>query len=106
METVRLCLKHFRQKNMMDVYQLLKNKSGVELEHPLITKLHQSLVIQADFEKTEEIIKDAENRNIFNSYVKDAIYTTNWQKLVVFNDGTKYRKRGKGQNINRNDDRR
>lgn len=87
METIRLCLKHFRQKNMMDVYQTLKSKTGIEIEHPLVGKLHESLVIQGDFDQAEKIIIDANEKNIFHSFVKNAMYSPDWQKLNASNDG-------------------
>ncbi|GAA5813656.1 hypothetical protein MFLAVUS_007141 [Mucor flavus] len=86
METIRLCLKHFRQKNMMDVYQTLKNKTGIEIEHASIADLHQSLVIDGNFEQAEKIITDADSNNVFNSFAENALYTPSWQKIDASND--------------------
>ncbi|CEP10390.1 hypothetical protein [Parasitella parasitica] len=60
-ETIRLCLKHFRQKNMMDVYSTLQKSTNIDLEHPLVERLHQSVVVDGDFEAAEKIILDADN---------------------------------------------
>lgn len=87
METIRLCLKHFRQQNMMDVYQTLKNKTGIEIEHPSIAQLHQSLVVEGDFDRAEQIIKDANSNNSFSSFVINALYTPTWRKIDASNDG-------------------
>jgi len=87
LETIRLCLKHFRQKNMMDVYATLQKSSSIELEHPLIEKLHQSVVVDGDFEAAENIIVDADEKHIFRSYVENAKYLPTWQKLFASNDG-------------------
>jgi hypothetical protein len=87
METIRLCLKHFRQRNMMDIYTLLQKKSNIELEHPLIGKLHQAIVIQGDFEAAEQLILNADTQNVFKSYVQDAKYFPTWQKILASNDG-------------------
>ncbi|KAI8326736.1 Muskelin N-terminus-domain-containing protein, partial [Choanephora cucurbitarum] len=63
METFRLCLKYFRQKNMMDVYSLLQKKVNMDLEHPLISNLHDAIVIQGDFKQAETILlKQINNR--------------------------------------------
>lgn len=87
METIRLCLKHFRQKNMMDLYETLKNKTGIELEDPLIGYLHQSLVVDGDFEGAENLIVKANEREIFRSFVQEAKYTPTWQRIYASNDG-------------------
>lgn len=87
METIRLCLKHFRQKNMMDVYSNLQKTTSIELEHPLIEKLHQSAVVDGDFEAAEKIILDADEKSIFKSYVENAKYLPTWQRISAFNDG-------------------
>jgi hypothetical protein len=87
METIRLCLKHFRQKNMMDIYQQLKAKTGIELEHPIIGKLHQALVTEGNFEQAEEIILNADqNRNLFQQFVQEAKYSPNWHRIYASND--------------------
>ncbi|GAA5806192.1 hypothetical protein HPULCUR_011722 [Helicostylum pulchrum] len=86
METIRLCLKHFRLKNMMDVYQTLKNKTGIEIEHASIADLHQSLVIDGNFEQAEKIIADADSNNVFTSFAENAMYTPTWQKIDASND--------------------
>ncbi|KAF1802153.1 Muskelin N-terminus-domain-containing protein [Mucor lusitanicus] len=86
LETIRLCLKHFRQKNMMDVYATLQKSSKIELEDPLIEQLHQSVVVDGDFEAAEKMIVNADEKNIFRSYVENAKYLPTWQKLFASND--------------------
>lgn len=73
----------------MDVYQTLKNKTGIELEDPLVAKLHQSLVVDGNFEEAETVIAKANDRNIFKSYVQEAKYTPLWKRLYASNDGKK-----------------
>jgi hypothetical protein len=88
METIRLCLKHFRQKNMMDVYATLKKKTSVQLEHPILTRLHQTLVLDGDFDAAESIIEEADNQHgVFQPYVQDARYLSTWQRIDATNDG-------------------
>lgn len=82
-----MCLKHFRQKNMMDVYETLKAKTGIEIEHPMVGELHKSLVINGDFDQAEKIILDAEKKQFFHSFVKDSSYKPDWKKLNASNDG-------------------
>ncbi|KAI8976566.1 Muskelin N-terminus-domain-containing protein [Pilobolus umbonatus] len=85
-ETIRLCLKHFRQKNMMDVYYVLQNKTDIQLEHPLIADLHQSLVVDGDFAKAEDIVLSANKQNMFLPYLNQAVYTPNWHRIKTDED--------------------
>lgn len=74
---------------MMDVYATLQKSSNIELEHPLIERLHQSVVVDGDFEAAGEIVLEADEKNIFRSYVENARYLPTWQKLFASNDGKK-----------------
>ncbi|KAG0826673.1 hypothetical protein G6F18_009843 [Rhizopus arrhizus] len=86
LETIKLCLKHFRQKNMMDIYYALKNKTNVEFEHPLVSRLHRELVVEAKFDEAEHIIRDADTSGIFQPYVQAAKYSPEWQRIYALND--------------------
>ncbi|KAI8359968.1 Muskelin N-terminus-domain-containing protein [Blakeslea trispora] len=86
METFRLCLKYFRQKNMMDVYSVLQKRVNMELEHPLVSHLHDAVVIQGDFKTAENILTKADNIQAFKSYVMNAKYSPLWQPITAFND--------------------
>jgi len=43
-EAVRIVLKHLRDCDYGDVFEALKKKAKVTLEHPLLTQLHKLLV--------------------------------------------------------------
>ncbi|KAI7898194.1 Muskelin N-terminus-domain-containing protein [Cokeromyces recurvatus] len=87
METIRLCLKHFRQRNMMSVYDALKQeRPDIKLEDPLLSTLHQKLVIEGEFEIVEQIIKDANQQGVFQSYVDEAKYIPNWRRIYASNN--------------------
>ncbi|KAI8967128.1 Muskelin N-terminus-domain-containing protein [Mycotypha africana] len=87
LETIRLCLKHFRQKNMMSLYDMLQQSTKVQLEHPLVHQLHKSIVIEGDFDKAEHLILEADKEmNIFKSYVEQAKYKAHWQWMNATND--------------------
>lgn len=72
---------------MMDVFYLLKTKTGIELEHPILSELHQCLVIEANFELAQQILKEAhEQRNLFKPYSENAKYTPSWQQIETSED--------------------
>ena len=58
-EAIRLCLKHFRQKNYNEVFASLQKKTKIQLEHPRLTELHNSLVRDGNYEETERLINQA-----------------------------------------------
>ena len=43
-EAMRLCLKHLRQFDYTEAFNMLQKKAKVQLEHPLLTQLHSLLV--------------------------------------------------------------
>lgn len=58
-EAIRLCLKHFRQHNYTEAFESLQKKTRIALEHPMLTHLHERLVLQGDFDACEELIDKA-----------------------------------------------
>ncbi|KAI7860209.1 Muskelin N-terminus-domain-containing protein [Circinella umbellata] len=86
METLRLCLKHFRQRNMMDIFYLIQNRTGVELENPFLTELHKHLVLGADFPAAEHVLEAAHSRHIFKDYAARAEYTPLWKRIRATNE--------------------
>ncbi|KAK2553923.1 Muskelin [Acropora cervicornis] len=58
-EAIRLCLKHFRQQNYTEAFESLQKRTKITLEHPMLTELHDKLVINDDFEGCERVIEEA-----------------------------------------------
>ena len=69
-ETIRLCLKHFRQQNYLEAFESLQKKTKIQLEDPLLTGLHSTLVNDGDYVKTEELIKNCLQDGIFSDYIR------------------------------------
>lgn len=78
MQTIRLCLKHFRERNMTDVFNALSRQTNVQLEDPLLTDLHRALVLEANYSEAERIITQAAKSGLFESYLKECDYTPLW----------------------------
>ncbi|OBZ91936.1 Muskelin [Choanephora cucurbitarum] len=76
----------FNNKNMMDVYSLLQKKVNMDLEHPLISSLHDAIVIQGDFKQAEAILLKADKQQAFSDYVRHATYTPIWQPVTALNN--------------------
>ena len=58
-EAIRLCLKHFRQHNYTNAFEYLQTKTKIQLEDPMLTELHRTLVRDGDCEKSEDIVTKA-----------------------------------------------
>lgn len=86
-ETLRLCLKHFRQRNMMDIFYLIKHRTNVELEHPFLTNLHESLVMKGDYAQAEILIQHAYKEHMFDTYSQRVSYTPVWKRIYPTTKG-------------------
>ena len=58
-EAVRVCLKHLRKCNYQKAFSALQEESGISLEHPLLTRLHQALVEDGDYVAAESLVSKA-----------------------------------------------
>ncbi|KAK5821380.1 Muskelin N-terminus-domain-containing protein [Linnemannia elongata] len=80
-ESVRLCLKHFRQRKLFDAFKALQERTHTQLEDPLLTKLHQELVLRGNFKRAEELIIKAAERGLFDEYIQAYDYKPIWKRL-------------------------
>ncbi|XP_027058035.1 muskelin-like [Pocillopora damicornis] len=81
-EAIRLCLKHFRQHNYAEAFESLQKRTKINLEHPMLTELHQKLVIDNDFDGCEKIIEQASNDAIFSHYISQQDYKPKWKAII------------------------
>ncbi|KAL5034044.1 hypothetical protein RTP6_001923 [Batrachochytrium dendrobatidis] len=81
-EVIRLCLKHFRQRNHQDSFQKLQERTNIRLEDVLLTDLHKHLVVNGNFDEAEELLIRAASRNLFDDYISCCTYKPVW-KLIL-----------------------
>ncbi|KAJ3300279.1 Muskelin 1, intracellular mediator containing kelch motif [Borealophlyctis nickersoniae] len=91
-EVIRLCLKHFRQRNYQETFDCLQERTRLQLEDPLLTELHRSLVnyepvVNGDFETAEELIRQAADRDLFQDYISECPYRPIWKRIVPAESG-------------------
>ena len=65
-ETIRLCLKHFRQHNYLEAFESLQKKTKIQLEDPMLTELHSVLVNDGNYDQTECLIKKYLDDGVFS----------------------------------------
>lgn len=85
-ETIRLCLKHFRQHNYLEAFESLQKKTKIQLEHPVLTELHSILVKDGDYTKTEELMKKCMDDGIFSGYMRRQHPKPLWTPLILPGD--------------------
>lgn len=101
---------HALQRNYMDSFEQLQKRTKVELEHPILTQLHDALVkevcaqfprqslhrharlsaeqalsvhtcVQGDFAKCEELMADCGKKGLYTEHVSLLPYAAKWQRL-------------------------
>lgn len=80
-ESVRLCLKHFRQRKLLDAFKALQERTNIQLEDPLLTSLHRELVVKGNFKRAEELMMEAADRGLFDEYIRAYDYKPIWKRL-------------------------
>ncbi|KAK3101684.1 hypothetical protein FSP39_005447 [Pinctada imbricata] len=80
-EAVRLCLKHFRQRQYTEAYEALQKKTKIVLEHPILTELHDLLVKQGNFSDSETLVTRAAEEGLFDQYINDQDYKPQWTPI-------------------------
>ncbi|XP_048579219.1 muskelin isoform X2 [Nematostella vectensis] len=82
-EAIRLCLKHFRQQNYTEAFESLQKKTRISLEHHMLTELHQSLVLNSDFEECERLMEQAAEDGLFTEYISRQILKPEWTAILA-----------------------
>lgn len=85
-ETIRLCLKHFRQQNYTEVFESLQKKTRIQLEDPLLTELHEALVKRGDYLEAEQIILRAIDGGLFEDWINTLEPVPEWHPLILPED--------------------
>ncbi|KAG4303590.1 hypothetical protein PCK1_000108 [Pneumocystis canis] len=75
---LKLTLTHLRRRNSIRTFKLLSSLFSIELEHPFLNRLYETLVIDGDFIKAELLIDEAESINAFDEHISKENYTPLW----------------------------
>lgn len=86
-EAIRLCLKHFRQRQYTEAYEELQKKTKIELEHPILTELHTKLVKHGDYPGCEDLMTKACDEGLFENYISEQDYRPKWTPLEPVSQG-------------------
>ncbi|KIK91363.1 hypothetical protein PAXRUDRAFT_830906 [Paxillus rubicundulus Ve08.2h10] len=82
-ETVvlRQILKHLRERCLLTPYRAVLSRSQIQLEHPIVTALHTSLVLKGNWTEAESLITRASSAGLFHSYIQSCRPHAQWKRL-------------------------
>ncbi|KAG5639026.1 hypothetical protein H0H81_007639 [Sphagnurus paluster] len=78
---MRLVLKHLRQRRLLTPYECIISRSGFQLEHPLLTKLHEAVVLQGNWAEAEHLVSFISKTEMFDTYLHGKQPHAVWKRL-------------------------
>lgn len=97
METIALrhVLKHLRSRRLMAPFKALSACADVQLEHPLVTRLYDSIVSDGNWAEAERVLQLAADDGLFDTFAREAPAQATWARLCGMSaDGDAPRQRG------------
>ncbi|KAF8893559.1 Muskelin N-terminus-domain-containing protein [Infundibulicybe gibba] len=78
---LRHILKHLRQRRLLTPYHSILARSGLQIEHPLISELYESIVLQGAWAKAETLLGALSHAGLFDAYLHACQPHAAWQRL-------------------------
>ncbi|TFK67379.1 galactose oxidase [Pluteus cervinus] len=78
---LRHILKHLRQRRLLTPFQMITIRSGFQLEHPLLSQLHESIVLRGDWEDAERLLNSMSRACLFDEYIQSCQPHAAWKRL-------------------------
>jgi|SRR5579863_5284812 len=92
---LRHILKHLRSRRLMPAFKALTTSADVQLEHPLVTRLYDSIVSEGNWAEVERVLQLAANAGLLDTFSREAPAQATWTRLCGTNaDGDTPRQRG------------
>jgi hypothetical protein len=79
--TLRHILKHLRSRRLMSPFKVLTANADVQLEHPLVTRLYDSIVSDGDWAEAERVLQLAADAGLFDTFAREAPAQATWTRL-------------------------
>ncbi|KAJ6521911.1 Muskelin N-terminus-domain-containing protein [Mycena vulgaris] len=79
---MRYVLKHLRQRRFLTPYNSILSRCGLQVEDPLVTELHESLVLRGDWAKAEQNILRMSRTDLFDEYRNSKQCHSLWRRLL------------------------
>lgn len=83
---LRHILKHLRQLRLLSPFQAVLERANIHLENPLVTKLHESLVLKGDWKRAEQLLQSMADADLFDEYIRTCHPQAVWTRLMGTNE--------------------
>ncbi|THU94177.1 hypothetical protein K435DRAFT_966971 [Dendrothele bispora CBS 962.96] len=80
-QLLRHVLKHLRQRRMLTPYSSILSRSGLQIEHPLVSKLHENIVLQGNWEQAMDLLNSISSASLFDSYLHRCQPYAVWKRI-------------------------
>jgi hypothetical protein len=80
-KTLKLILKHLRQRALLPAFRTLQSVTSLNLEHPLLTSLHTAFVLRGDFNMVESLLSRSASLGLFDSFIRSTPPRAHWRRL-------------------------
>jgi hypothetical protein len=92
---LRHILKHLRSRRLMTPFKALTACADVQLEHPLITRLYDSIVSEGTWAEAERVLQLSADAGLLEAFSREAPAQATWTRLCGTSaDGDTPRQRG------------
>ncbi|KAF9446346.1 hypothetical protein P691DRAFT_733454 [Macrolepiota fuliginosa MF-IS2] len=78
---LRHILKHLRQRRLLSPYQDILSRAFT-VEHPFVTQLHTTLVLQGAFKDAEKHLRTLSSSGLFSSYLQTSHPYALWDRIT------------------------
>jgi muskelin len=93
--TLRHILKHLRSHRLMAPFKALSASVDVQLEHPLVTRLYDSIVSDGNWAEAERVLQLSTDAGLFDAFARGAPAQAAWTRLCSASaEGDTPRQRG------------
>ncbi|KAJ2351093.1 hypothetical protein GGF43_004131, partial [Coemansia sp. RSA 2618] len=80
-ETIRSCLKFYRDRNYTRAFEALEQQTNLKLETPTLSSLREALVENCNYSRVEQLLRDAQHNNMFVSCAAKIPYAAQWKPV-------------------------
>ncbi|KAF9264171.1 hypothetical protein L218DRAFT_979773 [Marasmius fiardii PR-910] len=80
-QALRHLLKHLRQRRLLSPYQSILERAGIQVEHPLVSQLHSSIVIRGDWANAERLLNELSDAGLFEKHLQSHTSRAVWRRL-------------------------
>ncbi|EED81562.1 predicted protein [Postia placenta Mad-698-R] len=78
---LRHVLKHLRKRRFLTPFADILSRCGIQLEHPRVTDLYDSIVLQGNWPRSEELLQRLASEGLLDEHQRASPLRTEWTRL-------------------------